>query len=602
MAQVIADRKDVEFVLHEQLHTEELSKHKVFGDFNKKVIDMIINEVRELAVKEVLPTQKIGDEIGCLYEKGEVKTPVEYKRVWELLREGEWLAPTQDPEWGGQGMPETVALATKEYLSGANMALILFAVLTTGAAALIERYGTDTQKETYLKKMYSGEWTGTMLLTEPEAGSDLGALTTTAVENGDGTYSITGNKIFITSGEHDLTENIIHPVLARIEGAPEGSRGISLFIVPKYHVNEDGSLGAQNDVVCTGIEEKLGIHGSPTCSLALGSKGKCIGTLLGGENKGLAAMFTMMNEARLMVGGQSLGNTSCAYLHALEFARTRVQGARLGSKDPKGVPIINHPDVRRMLLTMKMYVEGMRSLLYFIANCEDKIHVTDSEEEKENCQNLIDVLIPVAKGYVSDRAVEMCNVGIQVFGGYGYTSEYPVEQLLRDVRICPIYEGTNGIQALDLLGRKLGMKKGKLFMDLMAEMKKTLGEAKTVDRLGGLTDTVEVVFGKFGELSMQMGKIAMSPDALKAFANANLFLDVAGDVVMAWMLLWRATLAAKKLENGAKKKDEAFYEGQIKSAEFFAGSVLPVTNGRMAGLMNPSGAAIEISDDSFGGK
>jgi alkylation response protein AidB-like acyl-CoA dehydrogenase len=602
MAQVIADRRDVDFVLHEQLQAGELSKHEVFADFNKKIIDMIITEARGLAIKEVLPTLKIGDEVGCKYEKGEVTTPEEYKRVWKLLQEGEWLAPSRDPKWGGQGMPETLAVAARDYLHGANMALLMFGGLTHGAARLVEEFGTDEQKKTYLKKMFTGEWTGTMLLTEPEAGSDLGALTTTAVKNPDGTYSITGNKIFITSGEHDLVDNIIHPTLARIEGAPEGSRGISLFLVPKYLVNDDGSIGERNDVVCTGIEEKMGIHGSPTCSLSLGSKGKCIGTLLGEENKGLAAMFVMMNEERLMVGSQSLACTSSSYLHALDFARTRIQSAKLGSKDPKGVAIINHPDVRRMLMTMKTYVEGMRSLIYYVANCEDKKHLAETEEEKEKFQNLIDVLIPVCKGYVSDRAVEMTSIGIQVFGGYGYTSEYPVEQLMRDVRICPIYEGTNGIQAMDLLGRKLGMKKGQLFKDMIAEMQKTLSEAKKVESIQPLVEAFEAALSRFGELAVHMGKIVMSPEVLNAFANAGMFLDVTGDIVMAWLLLWRATLAANKLSNGAKKKDLSFLEGQLKSAQYFSETVLPVTHGRMTALMKPCGVAIEIADESLGGK
>jgi alkylation response protein AidB-like acyl-CoA dehydrogenase len=602
MAQVIADRKDVDFVLHEKFQVGELSKNDCFSEFNKKVVDMIITEARELAIKELLPTLKVGDSVGCKYEKGTVTTPKEFKRAWKLLCEGEWLAPARDPKWGGQGMPETVSIATKDYLSGGNMALILCAALTHGAARLVEVFGTDDQKDMYLKKMYAGEWTGTMLLTEAEAGSDLGVLTTTAVKNLDGTYSLTGNKIFISSGEQDLTENIIHPVLARIEGAPAGSRGLSLFLVPKYHVNADGSLGERNDVFCTGIEEKMGIHGSPTCSMALGSKGQCIGTLLGSENKGLAAMFVMMNEERLMCGWQSLACTSSSYLHALEFAKTRVQSAMVGSKDGTPVAIINHPDVRRMLLTMKMYVEGMRSLLYFVANCEDQKQLAQSDSEKETYQNLIDVLIPVAKGYVSDRAVEMCNMGIQVFGGYGYTSEFPAEQLLRDVRICGIYEGTNGIQALDLMTRKLGMKKGQLFFDLLAEIRKTIADAKAVARIKFLAEEVEVIADKLEALGQIIAPAIKSPEVMKTIVGANMFLQVAGDVTMAWMLLWRALISAKNIENGTNKKNNAFYEGQIKSAEFFIETVLPVTHGRMAALKKPSGAAIEIADESFGGK
>ncbi len=602
MTQVIADRRDVDFVLHEQFQVGELSKHEIFAEFNKKVVDMVITEARNLAVKEILPTQKIGDEVGCKYANNEVTTPKEYKRAWDLLAEGEWMALSRDPEVGGQGMPETLAMAAMNYFTGGNMAFMLCVGLTQGAARLVEGFGTDEQKATYLKNMYSGKWTGTMLLTEADAGSDLGALSTTAVKNPDGSYSITGNKIFISSGEHDLTENIIHPVLARIEGAPEGSRGISLFLVPKYLVNDDGSLGDRNDVYCTGIEQKMGIHGSPTCSLALGSKGNCTGWLLGEENKGLSQMFLMMNEERLMVGAQSLACASSSYLHALEFARTRVQSAAIGSRDKKPVAIIDHPDVRRMLLTQKMYVEGMRSLVLYVANCEDKARISDSDEEKEKFGNLVDVLIPICKGYISDRAVDMCNLGIQVFGGYGYTSDYPVEQLLRDARICPIYEGTNGIQAMDLLGRKLGMKKGKLFTDLVTEIGKTVTAAKEIDALKDLAEKVDEAVDKMGEVATHMGKTAMGPDVQKAFSHACPFMDVVGDVTMAWMLLWRATLASQKLEKGARKKDTPFYEGQLKSTEFFIRSVLPVTLGRMASVTDTCDAAVGISADAFGGK
>ena len=296
MAQQIADRRDVDFVLHEQLGVDQFSKNEKFAEFNKKTVDLIVSEARNLAVKEILPTQKLGDEEGCVLEGGKVTVPQSFHRIFELFTEGEWLAMSEDPEWGGQGMPKSVAMAASDYFVGANFSFMMYPGLTHGAGKLVETFGTDEQKALFLKKMYTGEWTGTMLLTEPEAGSDVGALTTTAVKNDDGTYTITGNKIFISGGEHDLAENIIHPVLARIEGAPAGTKGISLFLVPKIWVNEDGSLGEDNDVVCTGIEEKMGIHGNSTCSLALGGKGRCRGTLLGEENKGMRAMFLMMNE------------------------------------------------------------------------------------------------------------------------------------------------------------------------------------------------------------------------------------------------------------------------------------------------------------------
>ena len=604
MAQVIADRRDVDFVLHEQLEVGKLSKHPKFAEFTRKTVDLIINEARNLAVKEILPTRKEGDEQECRFENGQVKVPESFHRIYELYREGEWLAMTEDPEWGGQGMPRSVALAAGDYFNGANYAFIMYPGLTHGAGKLVEEFGTEEQKRIYLKNMYTGKWTGTMLLTEPEAGSDVGALTTTAVPNGDGTYSITGNKIFISSGEHDLTENIIHPVLARIEGAPEGTKGISLFLVPKYRVNPDGTLGEFNDVVCTGIEHKMGIHGNATCSLTLGGKGNCIGTLLGEENKGMRAMFLMMNEARALVGMQGFSCASASFMNALSYARERVQGKHLlKMADPNApaVPIIQHPDVRRILLKMKCMVEGMRSLLYYHGYLDDLKKTTDSAEEKDRYQGIIELLTPIVKGYVTDRAFDMCSEGIQIYGGYGYIKEYPQEQLLRDCKITQIYEGTNGIQAMDLLGRKLGMKKGKPVMDLLGEMNKTLAEAKSMAVLEDFAADLEKAVNKLGEVGIHMGTTAMSPKVLNAFGFAYPFMDVTGDVVTAWMLLWRATIAARKMEK-AKKKDAAFYEGQIKGAEFFIKTLLPITLGKMNAILMNNGAAVEISEDAFGGK
>ena len=605
MAQQIADRKDVDFVLHEQLHVAELSKHDLFAEFNQKTIDLIVSEARNLAVKELLPTQTEGDRLGARFENGAVIVPETFHKAWELFKEGEWLAMSEDPEWGGQGMPRTVALAAGDFFNGANFAFMMYPGLTHGAGKLVETFGNQKQKKLYLKKMYSGEWTGTMLLTEPEAGSDVGALTTTAVRNGDGTYAITGNKIFISSGEHDLAENIIHPVLARIEGAPEGTKGISLFLVPKIWVNDDGSLGEPNDVVCTGVEEKMGIHGNATCSLSLGSKGQCRGTLLGEENKGMRAMFLMMNEARLLVGLQGLACASASYIHAVNYARQRIQGRHLMQimdKSAPAVSIIQHPDVRRMLLTMKVYVEGMRSLLYYIGMCGDKAMICDDPEVRATYQGIVDLLIPIAKGYVTDRAFEVCSMGVQIFGGYGYIKEYPMEQLLRDCRITLIYEGTNGIQAMDLLGRKLGMNKGKTIMDLLGEIQKTIAAARTNSRTEKFANKVEAAVNKLGEVALHLGKTAMSPDVMAAFANAYPFMEVAGDVVMSWLLLWRATIAAEKLDAGAKKRDAAFFEGQLKSVEFFTHSVLPVTLGKMDVVLATNAAAVDISQDAFGGK
>jgi alkylation response protein AidB-like acyl-CoA dehydrogenase len=602
MAQAIADRRDIDFVLHEQYEVGNLSAHERFKEYTKKMIDMVVTESRNLSVKELLPTLKIGDEVGCRYEKGRVITPQGYKRAWKLLVEGEWYAMDCSAEWGGQGMPESVAMAARDYLLGANLSILMVGMLNRGAGRLIEVFGTAKQKELYLQKVYSGEWGATMALTEPDAGSDLSALTTTAIPNGDGTYNLVGNKIFISGGEHDMVENIIHPVLARIEGAPAGSAGLSLFLVPKFLVHDDGSLGEANDVICTGIEEKMGLHGSPTCSMAFGSKCKCVGTLLGKENGGLAAMFHMMNETRLISGAQALSLASSTYLHALAYARTRKQGAVIGTRDKQQVAIIDHPDVRRMLLKMKMYVEGMRSLLYFISLCEDEKLLTDDEAQRGTFQNLIDMLIPIGKGYVSDRGVDICNLGIQVFGGYGYTSEYPVEQLFRDVRVTAIYEGTNGIQAMDLLGRKLRMKGGRLLEDLADRIRLTIDSAMSASGLQELAQKTEEAVSAWHDAAQRLATKAQGPEAKPAFVHAYPLMNITGDVVMAWMLLWRAQIAAQKLANKPKKKEVAFYEGQLKSAEFFIRTVLPVTLGKIVTILDACSTPLEITDAAFGGK
>ncbi|MCK5541378.1 MAG: acyl-CoA dehydrogenase [Desulfobacterales bacterium] len=602
MAQQIADRRDIDFVLHEQFMAGDFAdKSEEFAEFNKKTIDMIVSEARNFAIKELLPIYKEGDEQGCTFENGEVTTPKSFKRAYDLLNEGEWLAMVEDPEWGGQGMPRLASSAAYEYFNGANHPFMMYAGLTHGAGKLVEAFGTDKQKELFLKKLFSGEWTGTMLLTEPGAGSDVGALTTTATRNDDGTFSIKGEKIFISGGDHDMADNIIHPTLARIEGGPEGTKGISLFLVPKYRVNDDGSIGDANDVVCTGIEHKLGIHGNSTCSLALGGKGECVGTLLGEENKGMKAMFLMMNEARLLVGYQGFACASASYIHAVNYARTRVQGKNLlemMNPEAKAVAIINHPDVRRQLMEMKIYVEGARSLLYFVNYCSDMAKIAETEEEKEKYEGFIEVLTPVAKGYVTDRAFEICSQGVQIFGGYGYIEEYPVAQLLRDCRITMLYEGTNGVQAMDLLGRKLGLNKGKPIMDLFGEMQKTIAVAKQIPSLETEAVIIEELFNKLAEVALHMGQAAMSEKVLSAFANAHPFLDATGDVMMAWMLLWRATIAATKLET-AKAKDKPFYDGLLKSLTFFAETKAPITIGRMNGLMRTSSVAVDIDAASF---
>jgi hypothetical protein len=602
MAQLLVDRRDVSFVLHEQFAAGELGKYEQFAEVNPKIMDMVVQEARNLAIKELLPTNRTGDEQGCSFRDGQVYTPEGFQRAWQLLVDGEWIALDCSPEYNGQGMPSIVMQSAWEYLLAANMAFMMAPIMNHGAGKVLEAFGTPEQKETYLRRIYSGDLGATMMITEAEAGSDLAQIQTTAHKNADGTYSLSGSKIYISQGDTDLTENIVHLVLARIEGAPEGTRGLSLFLVPKYHIRPDGSAGERNDVVCTGIEEKMGIHGSATCSMALGSKGECLGTLIGQENKGLSIMFHMMNDARLMVGSIGLANASSSYLYALDYARARRQGNMVDDRDSKYVPIIAHPDVRRMLMHMKMFVEGMRSLHYYIALCKDYRTLAEKDGDKEKYQDLIDILIPVAKGYVTDRSIDICNLGIQVYGGYGYTKEYPVEQLLRDVRITTIYEGTNGIQANDLLGRKLFIKDGNLPERLTAEILEVVDKARKypelealAHKLASLVDTWQVVAG---QVKQDIG----NGQVQNAFVHAYAFMDITGDMVMAWMLLWRACTALDKMNGEGKKKDLKFYRGQLKSAENFIGTVIPVTFGKANSILEKCGAAIEIEDEEFGAK
>lgn len=617
MAQQIADRRDVDFVMYEQLGLEEITKHERYKDMNRKMFDMIITEARNFAIKEILPVNEEGDKVGLKFENNQVTVPECFHRPYKLLCEGEWIAMTEDPEIGGQGLPHLISQASAEYIVGADFSFGAFGFATHGAAKMIEIFGTEKQKKLYLGKMYSGQWGGTMVLTEAEAGTDVGALTTMAVKNDDGTYSISGNKIFITAAEHDLTENIVHPVLARIEGAPSGTKGISLFIVPKVWVNDDGSLGELNDVVCTGIEEKLGLHASPTCQLSFGGKGGCRGVLLGEENKGMRVMFHMMNEARLGVGALGLFNASCAYLYAVNYAKERIQGRDLAdmmNRDAQSVNIIRHPDVRRMLMWMKSHTEGMRSFVYYVSSLFDKMDLAETEEEKTAIDDFIGLLTPVIKSYCTERGFECTVQAMQVYGGYGYTKDYPIERLMRDSKINSIYEGTNGIQAMDLLGRKMGMKKGAVFMEFLGEIQKVTAQAKATKSLEGLAELLETAVNRLGGVAMHMGKTAMSLDFKVAFSHASPFLDVMGDVIMGWMLLWRANVAAPaleklvgdaegdaRLEKINKNKNAAFYEGQIKSAQYFIQAILPVTLGRMDAIEAGSKAIVEIPEASFGG-
>ncbi|OQY01547.1 MAG: acyl-CoA dehydrogenase [Desulfobacteraceae bacterium 4572_130] len=615
MAQIISDQRDIDFILYEQLNAEELLKSEKYNDFNKKMFDMVIKEARNFSIKEILPTFTQCDRQGVEFKNNAVKAPECFKRAHKLLIQGEWGALTENPDFGGQGLPHTVAQAALEYMIGANYTLMTYAILGVGAGKMVDLFGTDKQKQLFLKKMYTCEWGSTMLLTEPQAGSDLGAITTTAEKNNDGTYKITGSKIFITNGEQDLTDNIIHPVLARVKNAPLGTKGISIFIVPKIWVNKDGSLGETNNIVCTGVEEKMGIHGSPTCSLSLGEKGECKGLLLGRENQGMEIMFHMMNRVRLEVGTQALTNASCAYLYALDYAKQRLQGRSLGKSADKNIsqiPIIKHPDVKRMLIKMKSYVEGIRSLIYFTALCFDKVDILKSDDEKEHYADLIEILTPIVKAYSSEKGFDVCVEAMQIFGGYGYTREYPIEQLVRDCKITSIYEGANGIQAIDFLGRKLTFKKGAALRALIHEILKTASNAEKNKTLENFGKDLKKAVVKLEQACKKTLETIKTTKFESAFANAHPLLKATGDVVIAWMLLWQALIADSKLkkilegktENEKneilrKNKNGAFYNGKIMAADFFINTILPVTIGKFDAIIKQNNAAVNISENSF---
>ena len=443
MGNTLVNTRDQRFVLYEQIGIERLFTFEKFRDFSRDMIDMVLTEAEKFAVEEILPTFDIGDkEDPAVFKEGKAYAPKCYHSPYKKYVAGGWLCPMAPPEVGGQGLPMTVYTACSELFGAANYAFCMYPGLTLGAAAMIASYGTPEQLEKYALKMFAGEWSGTMCLTEPGAGTDVGALRTTAKMLPNGKFSISGTKCFISSGDHDLTEQIVHPVLARIEGDPAGSAGISIFIVPKYRVNGDGSLGEFNDIITGNIEHKMGIKGSATCTLNFGENGGCIGELLGNEREGMKVMFMMMNEARLGTGMQGLDAATASYEHAVQYAKERIQFRKIedmGNNEAPGVAIINHPDIRRSLLWMKSHVEGMRSMNYFISYCIDMEHIATDEEEKAKMKGFVELLTPICKAYCSDKAVEICSLGMDVFGGYGYCSEYPMEQYLRDVKIATIY-------------------------------------------------------------------------------------------------------------------------------------------------------------------
>jgi alkylation response protein AidB-like acyl-CoA dehydrogenase len=538
-----------------------------------ETVAAILEEAAKFATGVLAPLNPIGDKTPAKLENGAVRTSPGFKEAYRGFVDGGWNALPFDPERGGQGLPASVSLAVSEMWNAAGLGFALCPLLTAGAVDAIEAHGTEAQKSLYLPKMISGEWTGTMNLTEPQAGSDVGALRTRAVPDGDA-WRITGQKIYITFGDHDYTDNIIHLVLARTPGAPAGTRGISMFIVPKFLVNEDGSLGARNDVRTVSLEHKLGIHGSPTAVLSYGDEGGAIGYMLGREHRGMENMFTMMNGARLNVGLQGIAVSDRAYQQALAFARTRVQGKPIGVKDDAPHPIIEHPDVRRMLLQIKSTTEAARGLAYYAAGQTDFARHLHDDAARAAAQLRLDLMIPLVKAWSTDIAVENCSLAVQIHGGMGFIEETGVAQHYRDVRILPIYEGTNGIQALDLLGRKLGRDKGKAARDSIAEMQtidpvlaSLPGDDLATIRAGlshglkTLSEATETILGQF------------AVDPVVAVAGAVPYLTLFAATVGAWTLATQAVAASRRLAE--RDGDPRFNTAKLITARFFVEQILP---------------------------
>ncbi len=539
------------------------------------LVEAILEEAGKLSSEVLAPINYSGDQETSIYENGVVRTPTGFKEAYGQYVESGWNALPFDPEYGGQGLPWTLAIAIQEMWNAANMSFALCPLLNQGAVELLQAHGSAEQKDTYLGKMISGEWTGTMNLTEPQAGSDVGAAKTRAVPKDDH-YLITGQKIYITYGEHDFTENIVHMVLARTPDAPAGTRGISLFLVPKFLTGENGAPGPRNDLRCVSIEHKLGIKASPTAVMAYGDNGGAIGYLIGEENRGMEYMFTMMNNARLAVAAQGVAIAERAYQQALAYARERTQSRAIGSTEKAAVKIIEHPDVRRNLLSMKSGVEATRALIYYTAGALDRAKNEPDEGKRAEQEAQLDVLIPVAKAWATDMGCEIASLGVQIHGGMGFIEETGAAQHYRDARILPIYEGTNGIQGLDLLGRKLLRDQGKAVNALIDTMRGTLEE---LNQLKG--KEVTAIRGALGEGILTLESAgdyllsAAEDDLPQAAAGATPYLQLFGTVAGGWLLALGCAKAAAGLAgpNGHWPKD--FLETRLKLGHFYAENIMP---------------------------
>lgn len=610
MASLWIDERDIKFQLNEVFNIGEtiLGKGR-YADHDVDMCNMVLDQAQKFAEVEIAPTYP--DEVHrkpveAVFKDGKVYAPESYHRLWKLYCEGGWMTTADSPEVGGQSFPFIIGAAVANMFLATNQAFLMYAGLSHGAARLMEDHFHNPLRDIVIEKMFSGQWAGTMCLTEPGAGSDLGILKTTAKRNGDGTYSITGTKCFISAGDHDLTENIIHPVLARIEGDPAGTKGISIFMVPKIRFNEKGELGEPNDVQCGNIESKMGIHGNATCTLNFGTDGKCIGYLMGEECDGMKIMFQMMNEERQGVGMMGVSLAMAAYLHALDYAKQRIQGSNIiavALKDPnaKAVPIIQHPDVRRMLLKQKSITEGMRALAflcYYAMDQEFNAGIENNEQQKEYWHGMIEMLTPMVKSYCTERGMEVCGDAVQTYGGYGYCREYPVEQMMRDQKINLIYEGTNGIQAMDLLGRKLGMKKGLYFMNLLGLTQAAIAEGKNNEGLKAEAEIVEGALNACAAAAMDFAKM-MKTTPFVPLIGACDYLNCLSDALVGWLHVWMANVATKGLANATNDKDKAFYSGKIQGAKFFINRITGLVPAKLDNLKKDEQSSMNISEEAF---